>query len=64
MSSGLISFFASFCGGVMGVKGKTDIPFKNRIKNNLIYQTVSTYFGVTPMKALIALIKKKLKEIF
>lgn len=59
MASGLISFVGGFCGGALQLK----IPGAQfNLKNFLLFQAGSAYFGVLPMKIIISYIKKKLED--
>jgi len=59
MASGLISFVGGFCGGALQLK----IPGAQfNLKNFLLFQAGSAYFGVLPMKIIISYIKKILED--
>ena len=59
MASGLVSFVGGVCGGILQLK----IPgTKVNLKNSLLFQLGSAYFGVLPMKGLITLIKQQLEK--
>lgn len=59
--SGMLTFTGAMVGGVTGVK----VPgAKFSFKNFALYHLVTTYFGVYPIKIILAYIKKKLKEIY
>ena len=57
--SGMLTFTGAMVGGIMGVK----VPgAKFSFKNFALYHLGTTYFGVYPIKIILAYIKQKLKE--
>ena len=57
--SGMLTFTGAMVGGFMGVK----VPgAKFSFKNFALYNLGAAYFGVYPIKIILAYIKKKLKE--
>lgn len=59
--SGMLTFAGAMVGGIVGVK----VPgVKFSLKNFALYHLGTTYFGVYPIKIILAYIKKKLKEIY
>ena len=57
--SGMLTFTGAIVGGIMGVK----VPgAKFSFKNFALYHLGATYFGVYPIKIILAYIKQKLKE--
>lgn len=57
--SGMLTFTGAIVGGIMGVK----VPGAAfSFKNFALYHLGAAYFGVYPIKAILAYIKKKLKE--
>ena len=57
--SGMLTFTGAMVGGIMGVK----VPgAKFSFKNFALYHLGAAYFGVYPIKIILAYIKQKLKE--
>ena len=57
--SGMLTFTGAMVGGIMGVK----VPGAEfSFKNFALYNLGAAYFGVYPIKIILAYIKKKLKE--
>ena len=57
--SGMLTFTGAMVGGIIGVKV---LGAKFSFKNFALYNLGATYFGVYPIKIILAYIKKKLKE--
>ena len=61
MASGLLSFAGGFCGGALQLR----IPGAEfNLKNFLLFQTGSTYFGILPMKIMFSYIKRILEDMY
>ena len=59
-ASGFLTFFSAVAGGLAGVK----IPGSTSLKNTMIYHACVFGSGIYALKALIAYVKKVLKENF
>ena len=59
--SGLLTFAGAMAGGIVGVK---TLETKSSLKNFVRYHLGATYFGVYPVKALLSILKAKLKEAY